>query len=198
MRTRADAESQIRLFVQRGEGQPELERILERNRNATNAGRAASRLERIELGPARRHSRSRRSTGHCRTAAAGKKTGGGDGHCAFAGIQLRCGQRCLHRGDGICGIVRKEVVAAGCAIRGRSGARALLRGAGDRAVDAEGLPEPEDSEQHHEHQGQDGGGFRDLGAAGFGAQPSTALMRKEFCILGHHSRLFGESHKAPP
>jgi hypothetical protein len=46
-----------------------------------------------------------------------------------------------------------------------------LRGAGDRAVDAEGLSEPEDSQQHHEHQGQDGSSFRDLGTADLGAQP---------------------------
>ena len=52
--------------------------------------------------------------------------------------------------------------------RNRTGAGAFLGGAGDCAVDAEGLPKPEDSQQHHEHQGQDGGGFGNLGAARFG------------------------------
>jgi hypothetical protein len=40
-----------------------------------------------------------------------------------------------------------------------------LRGARDGTIDAEGLPEPENSEKDHEHQRQDGGGFRNFGSA---------------------------------
>lgn len=47
----------------------------------------------------------------------------------------------------------------------RAGACAVLRSARNRSVNAEGLPEPEDSQQEEEHQRKNGGGLRNLGTA---------------------------------
>ncbi len=157
------------LLVQCGEGQPELERVLEGYRHATNTGRGCSRRKELNWGLDTDLAAS--GGARRRSGATGDKSRHRCGRGSLTGIQLGSSQGRLRGADGICRIIKKEVVLAGCAIRGRSSARAFLRGACDCAVDAESLSEPEDSQQHHEHQRQDGGGFRDLGAADFGAQP---------------------------
>jgi hypothetical protein len=69
-------------------------------------------------------------------------------------------------------ILRKGACGAGCAIGSGPGARTFLRGTRDRTVNAERLPEPENSQKDHEHQRQHGGGFRNLGSAALGGKPS--------------------------
>ena len=87
------------------------------------------------------------------------------------GIELGGQQVVLHGSGSVGGIDRSGIrLIAGGAVGKGSCAGSILRGSRDRSVDAEGLAEPEDSQQHGKHEWQNGRGLGDLSAAGFAGE----------------------------
>jgi len=93
----------------------------------------------------------------------------------------------------------ERIVDSGLSVRGdsfhlsASGAHRRYRGFGSEpgcmsksAVNPKGLPEPKNSHKNHEEQGQDHGGFRDLGTA---RAPRQITPCDPFGILHLHLNL---------
>ena len=180
------------LLIQRSKRQPEPKRIREADRDSANCPRSACLRQHYvglhtnvsAIGACNRASSA--AIERCRRRPTAQRDD-------LTRVEMRSDQCGLHC---VVSILRRGLRrAARHAIRSSARACAVLRCPRDGSISSEGLSEPENSEQHREHQGQHRGGFGNLGAA------LTTGQTSEHGSCGIHPKpqlpVSRESHTAP-